>query len=333
MSRSCWTPARPWSTRPRPATTAPSRSVRRPGGPSRTRSATAISRDDYRPPSPRRPPAPGQVGPTSARCTPPPTRATSTGPPALVNELLERTGARPRLTHTETGWDLHFHGPDQTVARGWAAGLAAGLALALGSDRGGRLGVCAAEPCDRVFIDTSRNGGAGSAPRAARTASRPPPTDTGSDEPGGSSRAGSETMSGAHRRWARVGGAQRRAGPHRTRSTRNTAVTSRPVVLIAEELSPATVEALGPDFEIRHCNGADRAELLPAIADVDAILVRSATKVDAEALAAAKQAQGRRPRRRRPRQRRREGLHPGRRDGRQRPDLQHRLAPPSSPSR
>ena len=64
-------------------------------------------------------------------------------------------------------------------------------------------------------------------------------------------------------------------------------MTDRPVVLIAEELSPATVEALGPDFEIRHCNGADRAELLPAIADVDAILVRSATKVDAEALAAA----------------------------------------------
>ena len=63
---------------------------------------------------------------------------------------------------------------------------------------------------------------------------------------------------------------------------------SKPVVLIAEELSPATVEALGPDFEIRTCNGADRAELLPAIADVDAILVRSATKVDAEALAAAR---------------------------------------------
>ncbi len=63
---------------------------------------------------------------------------------------------------------------------------------------------------------------------------------------------------------------------------------TKPVVLIAEELSPATIEALGPDFEIRHCNGADRAELLPAIADVDAILIRSATQVDAEALAAAK---------------------------------------------
>lgn len=62
---------------------------------------------------------------------------------------------------------------------------------------------------------------------------------------------------------------------------------SKPVVLIAEELSPATVEALGPDFEIRHCDGADRSQLLPAIADADALLVRSATKVDAEALAAA----------------------------------------------
>ncbi|HYF72308.1 MAG TPA: phosphoglycerate dehydrogenase [Nocardioides sp.] len=65
----------------------------------------------------------------------------------------------------------------------------------------------------------------------------------------------------------------------------------RPVVLIAEELSPATVEALGPDFEIRYCDGADRGELLAAIVDADALLVRSATKVDAEALAAARRLQ------------------------------------------
>ncbi len=62
---------------------------------------------------------------------------------------------------------------------------------------------------------------------------------------------------------------------------------SKPVVLLAEELSPATVDALGPDFEIRRCDGADRSELLAAIRDVDAIVVRSATKVDGEALAAA----------------------------------------------
>ena len=63
---------------------------------------------------------------------------------------------------------------------------------------------------------------------------------------------------------------------------------TKPVVLIAEELSPATVQALGPDFEIRTCDGSDRGQLLAAIADVDAILIRSATKVDAEALSAAK---------------------------------------------
>lgn len=62
---------------------------------------------------------------------------------------------------------------------------------------------------------------------------------------------------------------------------------SKPVVLLAEELSPATIAALGPDFEVRHCDGANRDELLSAIVDVDAILIRSATKVDAEALAAA----------------------------------------------
>ena len=45
---------------------------------------------------------------------------------------------------------------------------------------------------------------------------------------------------------------------------------TKPVVLIAEELSPATVDALGPDFEIRHCDGADRGALLAALADVDA---------------------------------------------------------------
>jgi D-3-phosphoglycerate dehydrogenase len=62
----------------------------------------------------------------------------------------------------------------------------------------------------------------------------------------------------------------------------------RPVVLVAELLSPATIDALGPDFEVRHCNGAVRADLLAAVADADAILVRSATQVDAEVLAAAR---------------------------------------------
>ena len=62
---------------------------------------------------------------------------------------------------------------------------------------------------------------------------------------------------------------------------------SKPVVLIAEELSPATVEALGPDFEVINVDGTDRPALLSALATADAILVRSATQVDAEAISAA----------------------------------------------
>ena len=63
---------------------------------------------------------------------------------------------------------------------------------------------------------------------------------------------------------------------------------TKPVVLIAEELSPATLDALGPDSEVRHVDGADRSALLPALAHADAVLIRSATKMDAEALAAAR---------------------------------------------
>jgi D-3-phosphoglycerate dehydrogenase len=78
-------------------------------------------------------------------------------------------------------------------------------------------------------------------------------------------------------------------GPQRpTRDSEGQTPVTKPVVLIAEELSPATIDALGPDFEVRHCDGANRAELLPALADVDAVLIRSATKMDAEAVSAAR---------------------------------------------
>jgi len=62
---------------------------------------------------------------------------------------------------------------------------------------------------------------------------------------------------------------------------------SKPIVLIAEELSPATLAVLGDGFEIQQCDGSSRAELLPALANANAVLVRSATKMDAEAIAAA----------------------------------------------
>ncbi len=66
----------------------------------------------------------------------------------------------------------------------------------------------------------------------------------------------------------------------------STAAT-RPVVLLAEKLAPSAVALLGDDVEIRHVDGTDRPALLAALADADALLVRSATRVDAEVLAAA----------------------------------------------
>lgn len=62
---------------------------------------------------------------------------------------------------------------------------------------------------------------------------------------------------------------------------------SKPVVLIAEELSPATIAVLGEQFEIRNCDGANRSELLSNLETANAVLIRSATKMDVEAIAAA----------------------------------------------
>jgi D-3-phosphoglycerate dehydrogenase / 2-oxoglutarate reductase len=59
---------------------------------------------------------------------------------------------------------------------------------------------------------------------------------------------------------------------------------STPIVLIAEALSPAGIAQLEPGFEIRYADGADRAQLLPALAEADAVIIRSATTIDAEAL-------------------------------------------------
>jgi len=62
---------------------------------------------------------------------------------------------------------------------------------------------------------------------------------------------------------------------------------TRPVVLIAEKLAQSAMDVLGSDFDIRYVDGADRAALLPALAEADAVMIRSATNIDAEALAAA----------------------------------------------
>jgi D-3-phosphoglycerate dehydrogenase / 2-oxoglutarate reductase len=68
-----------------------------------------------------------------------------------------------------------------------------------------------------------------------------------------------------------------------------TAAASKPVVLMAEKLAPSTLEVFGDEVEVRTVDGTDRAALLEAVATADALLVRSATQVDAEVFDAAKQ--------------------------------------------
>ena len=72
-----------------------------------------------------------------------------------------------------------------------------------------------------------------------------------------------------------------------TTATIRLARVSLPVVLIADKLAESTVEALGDQVEVRWVDGPDRPKLLAAVPEADALLVRSATTVDAEVLDAA----------------------------------------------
>lgn len=76
-----------------------------------------------------------------------------------INDMLTETGAHPELErHDGEPWHVHFHATGPGLARSWAAGCATGLAIVLGGEHYDRLGVCTAPRCDRVYVDTSRNG-------------------------------------------------------------------------------------------------------------------------------------------------------------------------------
>ena len=76
-----------------------------------------------------------------------------------TNLLLAEYRSAPVLSsHDDGPWHVHFHSVHAGLAEGWGAGCATGLALVIGAGEYERLGVCTAEPCDRVFVDVSRNG-------------------------------------------------------------------------------------------------------------------------------------------------------------------------------
>lgn len=62
---------------------------------------------------------------------------------------------------------------------------------------------------------------------------------------------------------------------------------SQPRVVVAEQIADAAVAALRETCEVDDASGVSREELIDRVAEADAIIVRSATKVDADMIAAA----------------------------------------------
>ena len=78
---------------------------------------------------------------------------------AHINELLRLSHAVPHVHTTSMGmpWFLHFHAADAPLADAWSAGCGVGLAHLLSIRQTARLGSCAADACDRVFLDMTKN--------------------------------------------------------------------------------------------------------------------------------------------------------------------------------
>jgi predicted RNA-binding Zn ribbon-like protein len=74
-----------------------------------------------------------------------------------LNALLAEHPAHPHLAKEDGHWRLHHHPVDASLVPMWTAICAEGLARMVGTGGADRLGTCAAEDCDRVFVDLSRN--------------------------------------------------------------------------------------------------------------------------------------------------------------------------------
>jgi predicted RNA-binding Zn ribbon-like protein len=76
----------------------------------------------------------------------------------LVNEILEEADARPYLArHDEWDWHLHVTRPDAPFAERIAAEAAMAFLDLIRADALGRLRICAAEDCNDVLVDLSKN--------------------------------------------------------------------------------------------------------------------------------------------------------------------------------
>ncbi|MET0694037.1 MAG: CGNR zinc finger domain-containing protein [Propionibacteriaceae bacterium] len=77
---------------------------------------------------------------------------------AIVNEILADADARPYLTkHDEYDWHLHVTHPDAPLAQRIGAEAAMGFLDLIRADDLDRLRICAADDCEDVVVDLSRN--------------------------------------------------------------------------------------------------------------------------------------------------------------------------------
>ena len=77
---------------------------------------------------------------------------------ALLNELLGNLGAAPYLSnHDGNPWHLHYSAHEAPISHRVGSGAAMGLATLLVEKGRSRLGVCQADNCGDVYVDTSRN--------------------------------------------------------------------------------------------------------------------------------------------------------------------------------
>ena len=74
-----------------------------------------------------------------------------------LNELLALARPRPYATDHDGELHLHYARPDAPVLEQLTTTVAMGLSQVVVQHGWQRLGVCSAEGCDNVYVDTSRN--------------------------------------------------------------------------------------------------------------------------------------------------------------------------------
>ena len=74
-----------------------------------------------------------------------------------LNELLALARPRPYATDHDGELHLHYARPDASALEQLTTTVAMGLSQVVVQHGWQRLGVCSAEGCDDVYVDTSRN--------------------------------------------------------------------------------------------------------------------------------------------------------------------------------